>query len=71
LADHRHVVKAPIRAAGAILLLLARPWEVVLVFRDSSFSEVFQSGYWTTLVGVLILLLAVPLGKVVFGSRKR
>jgi hypothetical protein len=64
------VLKAPTRAAAAILLLLARPWETVLVDRDMSFSDVFQSGYWTTLVGALILILAVPLSQVVFGSRK-
>jgi tetratricopeptide (TPR) repeat protein len=70
LTDHRRVLKAPTRAAAAILLLLARPWETVLVDRDMSFSDVFQSGYWTTLVGALILILAVPLSQVVFGSRK-
>lgn len=70
LTNARYAVKAPTRVAAAILVLLARPWEVVLVDRDMSFSDVFQAGYWTTLVGVLILLLAVPLSQVVLGSRK-
>jgi hypothetical protein len=70
LADHRRVLKAPISAAAAILLLLARPWEKVLVDWGIPLSEVFQPGYWATLVGVLILLLAVPLSQVVFGQRK-
>jgi hypothetical protein len=70
LADHRRVVTAPISSAAAILLLLARPWEKVLVDRDIPLSGVFQSGYWATLVGVLVLLLAVPLSQIVFGSRK-
>jgi len=70
LTNARYAVKAPTRGAAAILVLLARPWEVVLVDRGMSFSDVFQAGYWTTLVGVLILLLAVPLSQVVLGSRK-